>query len=102
MNEEDNYLIKDGDFVGNRVDKFNSLWRDYFSMLPPVVNMSAGQRKIFQGFAWEIYKEALLDAKKVQEIANKAYDDGVVDGRDENIKKVKEKLILLSDNLYDD
>ena len=97
IDENGDYPLEgESDFKGLQAEKFERLWREEFSFIPPLDKMPASLRDKLKEYSWKVYISSVVDMNNViQNIANDAYYDGMEDTNEEADKemiKVAEKL----------
>jgi hypothetical protein len=99
INESGDYPLEDeNDFKGFQAEKFERLWREEFSLIPPLDKMPATLRDKLKEYSWKVYMSSVIDMNnEIQKIANNAYYDGVED----STKETDKKILAVAENLRD-
>lgn len=98
IDEDGDYPLGDGfdDFKTLQEEKFERLWREEFSFIPPLDKMPAALRDKLKEYSRKVYMNSVISMNnEIQRIANEAYYDGVEDTNieaDKEIFAVAEKL----------
>ena len=103
IDKDDNYPLEDeNDLKGLQAEKFECLWREEFSLIPPLDKMPAALRDKLKEYSCKVYMNSVISMNnEIQRIANEAYYDGVEDRNKETDKEILAVAEKLRDILKD-
>ena len=70
---------------------FERLWRDNFSLIPPMDTMDKSLREKLKDFTYKVFINR-IDPSDITFAVDRAYDDGFVDGKYKASSIIKEKF----------